>query len=295
MKTTRIQLKRTLLLAAAGKMTLATGNASAALGKSDNTPSDQQQLPPVTLDQIGYPLDMLTPPMSDFDESQSDATFGKAGGSGEFSGAANGFIWAGELSPPAGGDSGGKESGGDQASTQPAPQARIDFIVNGIRNDMEMQVFLAYSTSAGRADQWQPTATGQLELGVDDLQLIAGLVTRPQPPLAEFPATPLGNVPHFRSRSVTIPLNLSDLSDQSLAGNNIYFQAIAIPVAPPDQGGGFIWDQAQVSELDHYMIERYVDENDSGSKNADSSASQSKTGSGGTPTDDGSKSGDSTQ
>lgn len=283
MKTTHVRLKKTLTLAAAGKMALATGSASAALGKTDDVPTDENQLPPVSMDQIGFPLDMITPPMSGFDETQSDATFGKAGGSGDFTGSDSGFIWAGELgAPPASSDSGGKDSGDtSNQQQQPTVQARIDFIVNGIRNDIPMQVYLAYATAAGRSDQWLPSATGQLELEVESMQLIAAVETQPQPPLAEFPATPLGHVPNFRTRSVTVPLNLSDLSDQSLAGNNVYFQAIAIPI---DQNGEFLFDQSQTSEVDHYMIERYVSDTDSGSKNADSSAQQDAGKTGGTDT-----------
>ena len=292
MKTTHVRLKKTLTLAAAGKMALAAGSASAALGKTDNTPTDQNQLPPVSLDQIGYPLDLLTPPMGDFNASEADGALGKAGSGSFTGGAANGFIWAGELArPTSGGDSGSKDSSGDtsgdpSAQQPPAPQARIDFIVNGIRNDIPMQVFLAYSTAGGRPDAWIGSATGHLELDPAALQLIAAIHTQPNQNVADFPSTPLGHVPPRRSRSVTVPVVLSDLSDPSLAGNSIFFQAIAIPVDPD---GEFLWDQSQVSELDHYRIERYESETESGSKNGDASASQSK--SGGDSSTDGDSSG----
>ena len=273
MKTTHVRLKKTLTLAAAGKMTLAAGSASAALGKADTTPTDQNQLPPVSLDQIGYPLDLLTPPTVGLESGDVEATLGKAGSSStSFSESSSGTIWAGELAAAAPTDDGSKS--GDTTTEPTATQEnRIDFIVNGIRNDIPMQVFLAYATGAPNPGAWIPTATGQLQLDPASLQVVAAILTQPVATVAEFPPTPLGHVPPRRSRSVTVPVILSDLSDASLAGNQIRFQAIAIPVGPE---GDFQWDQAQVSEEDMYMISRPVEGGSTGSKNSeDASASKS--------------------
>ena len=280
MNTTHIRLmKKSLTAAAAGKVALSAGTASAALGKAEETQTDPAGPPPISLEQIGTPLDLLTPPLADLDPDTADGTLGKAGGDTSFSGSDFGTLWAGELMPPTTDtgttDDGSKTGDTTTTTTDPAPaiEARVDFIVNGIRNDMEMRVFLAYATAAGRADRWQPTATGQLELDPDSIQVLAALNTRPQAALREFPDTPLGYVPEQRSRSVIVPLVLSDLSDPSLAGDEIHFQAIAIPVAPADQGGGFMWEQAQVTELDSYIIQRFVDSTDAGSKSSDDSLS----------------------
>lgn len=261
MKTTHVRLKKTLTLAAAGKMALAAGNASAALGKADTDTTGPGQLPAVSLDQIGYPLDLITPPTVGVNSQDVEATLGKAGSSSDsFATNSSGFIWAGELRHAS------TDGKGDE-TTEPTTtiEARIDFIVNGIRNDIPMQIFLAYATSAGRSDAWIPSANGQLELDPDSLQVMAAIQTQPVETLVELPATPLGTIPARDSRSITIPLVLSDLSDPSLSGNNIYFQAIAIPVSTD---GSFQWEQSQVSELDHYRIERYVEGTDSGSKNS---------------------------
>ncbi|GAB6041458.1 hypothetical protein [Endothiovibrio diazotrophicus] len=292
MKTTHVQLKKTLTLAAAGKMTLAAGNASAALGKADTTPTDQA-LPTVTLEEIGYPLDLVTPPTSGINAGEADAALGKAsggtGGTSNYTGSANGFIWAGEMAQSVesnGGD--GSKSGGDTTSASPA-QNRIDFIVTGIRNDIPMQIFLAYSP-AQNPSGWAPTAVGQLQLDINGLAVLAGVSTQPVATFADFGETPFGFVPQRDSREVTIPVVLKDLNDttNNYAGRDIYFQAIAIPVS---ETGDFQWDQAQVSEIDHFVIERYESSTDSGSKNSDASASASKTGgdSGTNTTDTGGK------
>jgi len=292
MKAIHVKLKKTLVLAAAGKMTLATGTASAALGKADSTPTGQA-LPSVSLEEIGYPIDLLTPPTSGINTSDASSTLSKISSSSGSSGTSystsdTGHIWAGEITNPNAGstDTSNSKSGdttsGTTDNTATTTQHRIDFIINGIRNDMAMQVFLAYSTAGGRSDAWIPTATGQLELDPNSLQIVSGTLTLPDNYVAEFPATPLGSVPQATSRSYTISVDLSDLSDPSLAGNNLYFQAIAIPV--DDNTGDFLWDQAQVSEPDHFMIERYQDATNAGSKNQDASATASKTGDSGTGT-----------
>jgi len=147
--------------------------------------------------------------------------------------------------------------------TELAANQRIDFVIEGIRNDIPANVYLAYSKAADNAGSWVPfpAGQGQLELDPDSLQIIAAIAITPGqnsgPGLFETPATPLGTLDH-NHENITLPVKLSDLQDIGEDGESIYFQAIAMPIGPE---GEFLWDQAQASELDVFTINRVLLEN----------------------------------
>ncbi|MEN9849686.1 MAG: hypothetical protein RL368_2426 [Pseudomonadota bacterium] len=126
--------------------------------------------------------------------------------------------------------------------------SRLDFMVSGIRNDRPMDVYLAFSTRPGKADNWANSRIGHLSLDVQTLEIIAGVRSTPTQ-LFLNPMTSLGKA-QIRTRTVTFSVRLSDLSAPQLQSDELYFQAFAVPAQTTD----FV--ESQASDLDHYLLVR---------------------------------------
>lgn len=200
----------------AGKLTLSTQAAYTA-GLGKADETDSGQVSTLTLDEIGAPFNIITAPQS-------------------------------TLCP----DSGSKQSGVIYANL--AAKLKIDFIVTGIRNDMPVQVYLLHSKSAGKPEIWPAFSAGQgqLELGVEGFSILAGMVISPAVDMGPFPETALGSYQH-QQESLVFPVRLSNLENLGEDGETLYFQVVAIPNAAD---GSFLFDQAQASEVDAFVIDR---------------------------------------
>ncbi|NOQ64508.1 MAG: hypothetical protein GQ582_08355 [Methyloprofundus sp.] len=229
--------KKILSVIALSKLASTSPIASAGgLGKLDSEP--------MSLDQVGYPLEILTPPID-----AEQALTSTANSASKLPSSETGTIFAGDLGKAI--DSG--------------KQPRIDFIINNIHSesDAPVVVFLAYSTKKGSLDEW-PDIPGIL-LDRDSVQVLSAFSVSPAQGIGPFnqQATPLGNIDNQENRSVIISLDLNDLSDISFDDDQIYFQAVSIPYL----NGDFDYAAANVSELDHFVIERKIAETEgSGSK-----------------------------
>ncbi|MCP4698865.1 MAG: hypothetical protein GY862_18735, partial [Gammaproteobacteria bacterium] len=362
MKTTKyFTLRKAIGVAAAGKLALGASAVSAqtdftncGFGKGGEECEPQEnEVPPLFLQEFGSPMRILTPPGNDFDwdhigyDPVGDDS-GKGGGGSDMmdpnmepqlrqgdpspdggpDGGKNtedsidpmdpeaGILWAGavqrllrcngeeiQLPPPeestrqgdGGKDSVDADGSGNledeelpqdlrcpPAGEGPPPRPRMEFMIEGVRNDQVMAVILAYSTKRpddmeGNRGLWQgmlgggPIRNGQMELDLGTLKIIAGIRVDPEnAALGDNPPTPLGKIPPMRTRSIKIPVDLSALNDPSLMHNHLFFQAIAVPLDPA--GGGFIMPESQASEVDHFVIERPDFNNlegDCGSKGCD--------------------------
>jgi|GEM_PF-4451304 len=209
--------KKLVATAVAGKMALSVHYVNAAgLGKADSG-SKFTDSPQLVLDEVGAPYDILTPP-----------------GSTALGNLQEGVIY-----------------------TNLAAHQRIDFVISGINNASSLNIYLSYSKGKDKADSWASFSEGQgqLELDPESLQVVAAMVISPAersgPGVFETPATPLGEVKR-NHEEITIPVRFSDLTEFE-DGETIYFQAIAIPVGTE---GEFLWEQAQASEVDTFVINR---------------------------------------
>lgn len=244
-------------IAIAGKLATSPHLASAGgLGKADGGSS----APNISMDQIGYPLDILTPPI----DTSKALTRDDQGGKLESS--PSGTIFAADL---------GK-------STDSGGQPRIDFVINNIQNnDNSVVVFLAYSTSKGSSSEWSDLPLKNFSLDRQSFNIISAVeVQSRNRPYGDFNSrsNPLGKASTNKGNSVVVSLNLSDLKDPVFKKNNLYFQVIAIPVI----NGEFDFSSAKASELDHYTIAREDDtQTGSGSKTGDSSSGSKSGGSSG--------------
>jgi len=178
--------------------------------------------------------------------------------------------------------------------TELAANQRIDFVIEGIAIDTPVNVYLAYSKAADKADLWVPfpEGQGQLELDPETLQIITALALAPNqvsgPGIMETPSTPLGAVDQ-NDEKIIVPVQLSDLQDLGADGEVIYFQAIAMPIGAE---GEFLWDSAQATEVDAFTINRVALENSDYSGKicpATTDEGDSTTGDGGGTTDTGGK------
>ncbi len=136
---------------------------------------------------------------------------------------------------------------------QTAAKKRIDFIIRGIQKSATNQVFLAYSKSAGFADQWPEftAGQGQLELDPESLKVLAAVHVETQD-LGIVSDNPLGSV-NQNYDTVILPVDLSDLTDIGTDGELIYFQALAIET---DDSGNYLWETAQASEVDKFILDQ---------------------------------------
>lgn len=225
---------------AAGKLISSSTLASAeGVGKVVSDPSS-----PLSIDQVGYPVDILTPPIDSTTSSDSGGKINSA-------------------------DSGVLYSEATGKALDSGKQPRIDFIINNIQNNENpVVVFLAYSTVKGSPRQWSDLQLGNLFLDRDSLNIISAFIVDPKDNYGVFNTTPtpLGNVQNDDGNSVIVSLNLADLDHPDFADDNIYFQAVSIPFI----NNQLDFSDAHISELDHYKIARRIEgEEGSGSKSVD--------------------------
>ncbi|BCG64312.1 MAG: hypothetical protein methR_P2085 [Methyloprofundus sp.] len=202
----------------------------------------------ISLDEIGYPIEILTPPYNIQDVSITGS------GSKTSAQAETGTIYT--------------AANGKTASSE--NKARIDFVISNVQKQTNpVVVFLAYSTIKGDPSQWEDLQLGNIFLDRESITIISatqvegGGVENPFRAINES-STPLGTV-NEDENSIIISLNLSDLSDPEFSDNNIYFQVIALPLVD----GEFVFTDAQISDLDHYVISRVTPgQTNSGSKSA---------------------------
>lgn len=144
-----------------------------------------------------------------------------------------------------------------------AAKKSIDFIIKGIQKEATVHVFLAYSKAAGFADQWGEDMPDELELDPDSLQLLAG-ITLPVTTTISNEETNLGRF-NDEDAAVVLPVDLSDLTDIGTEGEAIFFQALAVAI---DDSGNWLWETAQVSEVDKFVIDKgsYSDNSTGGGK-----------------------------
>lgn len=230
----------------AGKLASSAHLASAdGLGKAGSPDSN------LSLDQIGYPLTILTPPINEDLGSKVQST-------------TSGTIFSADS---------------DKAFTS-ALQPRIDFVINNIQsnNTHPIVVFLAYSTAKGNPSQWQDFSLHDLFLDRETFKIISAFqVQSNNNAFGEFnvSSSPLGTINNNARDSIVVSLNLNDLNHPDFESDNIYFQVVAIPLVD----GEFDFSAASTSELDHYKISRHDPNlpgsgsklNDSGSKGNTSS------------------------
>jgi uncharacterized membrane protein YgcG len=217
---------------------------------------DTSPVPELTLSEIGSPFEIITPPDN----------------------------------------SGGSKIGVGVIYTNLASNKRIDFIIEGIRNDIPVHVFLAYSKNAGKSEVWPifSAGQGQLELDNEGINIISGVKISPIKNMP-FPETSLGKF-SITHETVIMPLHISNLQNLGEDGEKFFFQAISIPL---NEDGEYVWSQAQATEVDSFVINRSSNintdlYNDGKSGGSSQSGSGSKSG-GSSQSGSGSKSGDSSQ
>ncbi len=214
----KIHLKNVASVAVAGKLAVASCNVSAGgLGKMQ---SEQDSFgPPLSLDQVGFPPDILLPPQNR---------------------EASGTIFS-----------------GSNAFSDGQRVPRIDFIINHIQNqEHPVVIFLAYSTFEGDPSQWSDLQLNNLYLDRETTQIISAynVAAVDDADLPDIFPTPLGRINHNGGNSVVVSLDLDGFDHPDFDGDNIYFQAIAIPVI----NDNLAFADATVSELDHYIISSEV-------------------------------------
>jgi len=139
-----------------------------------------------------------------------------------------------------------------QLHVESAAEQSIDFIVKGIPQDSAVQIFLAYSKSAGFAEEWSAYG-GEFELDSDSMKLLAGVTFQPFL-AAALPAekTDLGDFNQSQS-GIVLPVAISDLKEMGEEGDAIYFQVMVIPLS---DSGVLEIQLAQTSEVDKFIIDR---------------------------------------
>lgn len=114
---------------------------------------------------------------------------------------------------------------------------RVDFLVSGIRNDTEMHVFLAMSTTLNPSS-WPSCRAGQLELDPSTLEVMAAVKLPPEQRYLQEPANvSIGKAVLGSHLPFPISFFWSDMSSSKLFGDKFYIQALAIPF----ENGSFNW------------------------------------------------------
>lgn len=249
MKTTK-----TLSLIAASKLAVGIGSAAHADDASLGSKMPAETAPKLGLFEIGYPLELLTPPTEGLANAASST------GSKNTTADANaqqiakkGRIWT-KVIP--------KQDPTTGAFPQNTPHPRVDFVVSNIRNDGPVTVYLLYGTRLAASPMTLRPNAGTFNLDLNslgqDTHLLAGVKLQPEEKIAGLPPSPVGKDLGPKTRSAVISISLNDLT--KVMGNEIYFQAAVVP----DNGG---IPEAQASEVDYFVIERVrTDKPNSGSK-----------------------------
>jgi len=235
----KIHSKKIISIAVAGKLAV-SANMVAAGGLGKAHVNAQQSNYSLSLDEIGYPVQVLTPPnLSSVDNGSKNST-------GAIFSADSGQAFNSGLQP------------------------RIDFVINHIQaKDTPVVVFLAYSTVKGSPSQWQDVPLNDVFLDRKTMHIVSAFQMDPVTSFDTYNVTssPLGSVNNKEGNSVIVSLNLSKLDNPEFKGNEIYFQVVAIPFV----NGQFVYSKAMTSELDHFTISRIVpNQQGSGAKLTDS-------------------------
>ncbi len=245
MKTTYLKAGKTLALVTAGKLAVSAGSSMAVETDPKASLGSKLQMednaaPPLSLNQIGYPLDLLTPPTEGLVDTAAPASSSALPGL-LVQNRPNGTIWTGVIpaKDPATG-----------AFPQGTAHPRIDFVIGNIRNDSAVDVFLTYSTKPIGSDQAPlKLRGGSFALDFATLQIVAGSTLQPEMRMP-MPPTPLGRTASPKTRSIVISVALDDLNAPALAASNeLFFQAVVLP-----QGADLT--EGQASEVDRYVIQR---------------------------------------
>ncbi|OUD15031.1 hypothetical protein [Thioflexithrix psekupsensis] len=187
-------------------------------GFGTSTPDDW--LPELTLHQVGVPAEALSLPY------RVERDRGLMGSLPPSDRRAHGVIYTREINE----------------------NSRIDFLISGIRNDVPVDIFLAYSTRPGEFPM--PVRVGEFRLDMPTMQIIAGVSAPPVNHYLQHDPTPIGRATAM-TRAVTLTVWLSDLNAPQLQSNELFFQALALPA------GSLDLKEAQASEVDHFLIERH--------------------------------------
>lgn len=269
MKITQIKLsKKAVATVGAGKLALTSTLVHATgAGKAEN-PKQDPVAPPLHLDQISYPFEMITPPIGQIDDGS-----GMGGKSDPLPEDDQGLppLPNPDMMPPptdakpnqtrprdAAKDLRKQEMGtiwAEDLKMMDGKKPRMDFIVDGIRNDIPMQVFLAYSTgNPSESYPWPAMKSGGIKISPNlgtESNIIAGVMTQPDVYVLEA-ETPFGKQKVAKHRTVILSVELSMLQG---IDKHICFQAVAVP-AEPEATGDFKWGEGQASEVDCYRIAR---------------------------------------
>jgi hypothetical protein len=260
---------KTLTLIAASKLAVGIGSAAHADDASLGSKAPADTAPKLGLFEIGYPLELLTPPTEGI--INASATTGSKNTTADANAqqlAKKGRIWT-KVIP---------KQDANGAFPQNTPHPRIDFVVSNIRNDGAVTVYLLYGTRivSPQFQIRQNAGTFNLDLNSlgQDTHILAGVRLQPEEKMAGLPTSPVGKDLGPKTRSAVISIALNDLT--KVTGNEVYFQAAVIP----DNGGVA---EAQASEVDHFVIERVNTTNsNSGSKASKTASSTIKNNDGST-------------
>ncbi len=254
---------KTLSLIAASKLVVGMGSAAHADDANLGSKAPSEPAPKLGLFEIGYPLELLTPPPEGM--MNASTTTGSKNTTADANAqqiAKKGRIWT-KVIPKADPATG--------AFPHNTPHPRVDFVVSNIRNDGPVTVYLLYGTKMVSPQvQIRPNAgTFNLDLSTlgTDTHILAGIRLQSEEKIPA-PPSPVGKDLSPKTRSAVISVALTDLS--KVMGNEIYFQAAVVP----DNGGVA---EAQASEVDHFVIERVrADKPNSGSKASKTASSTIK-------------------
>jgi hypothetical protein len=183
----------------------------------------------------------------------------------------NGVIYAGDV---------------DDFTDVDGIRPKVDFVISGIDNTQPIDLYLLYNSRKNGENEPPVLKSnrggGQLRLPADEkMQFIAGVRLQPEQtisgmePLMDQP-TPLGErVKNVRAAVISVSLaKLSQGVQNGRLPDEIYFQAAAFPAGSLDP------NEAQFSEVDHYLIDVPREEdNHRGSKADAMGGQQNQTGS----------------
>lgn len=137
--------------------------------------------------------------------------------------------------------------------------AYIDFFISGIRADIPMNIYLAFSTRPSDRE----ARAGQLGVDPQSMEILAGVHMHPLRSLVDDDSvfkrklgtqSILGETA-IHTQTAILSVKLSDLAAPQLQGNELYFQAIAIP-SFDGQHNDEPRAATQTSEIDFYQIDR---------------------------------------
>ena len=249
------KLKKAITYLSIGKLAVGVSAANAGgIGKVESSS------PTLSIDEIGHPIQILTPPLEN-----NEFYFG-----GKQENSAEGFLFADDIT----------------AAKNKGIQPRIDFIINGIKNNYGSAniTFLSYSTKKGDPSQWSDINL-PIQLDRETMTIIGAVETAGARTFGSFEPTALGTTSTNQGSSAIISLHLADINTLELEEDAIYFQAISVPLLE----GNFIFDEAVVSELDTFLRSNDLsDDNRSGSK-LNENGSKSANSNNGSNTDNGGK------